>query len=302
MARIRTIKPEFWADEKLAPLDPLTRLVFLGLISQADDAGRLLDNVKLLDGLLFSETDDTCREALDTLARLSRVIRYTSESGQKIIQITKWDEHQRVDRPGKNVLPPPPAEVVTRTMVDNHSQEPREEVATPSRNTRAPTLDLGPRTMEGDQQKNADANASGAAAPQTFPHSHNEEPSPGRLMALIRDGDPETETLGLYGHSRKPPHSRTEGQDFDTITTLVGKGVKPSQIEAWVIGAAMMRDAGLLAEWCKPGESMSLGAMYLNKDGIRPFALTAEAYYHQQLERGAARTNGGMARLKVEVG
>lgn len=160
----------------------------------------------------------------------------------------------------------------------------------------------GSSSSSSSSHLSTDANASGAAAPQTFPHSHNEEPSPGRLMALVRDGDPETETLGLYGHSRKPPHSRTEGQDFDTITTLIGKGVKPSQIEAWIIGAAMMREAGLLTEWCKPGESMSLGAMYLNKDGIRPFALTAEAYYHQQLERGAAKDTRGMARLKVEVG
>ena len=29
MARIRSIKPEFWSDEKLAHQDPLTRLVFL---------------------------------------------------------------------------------------------------------------------------------------------------------------------------------------------------------------------------------------------------------------------------------
>jgi hypothetical protein len=121
-------------------------------------------------------------------------------------------------------------------------------------------------------------------------------------MALVRDGDPEVETLGLYGVSRKPPHSRTEGQDFDTIETLIDKGIKPSQVEAWIIGAAMMREAGLLAEWCKPGESMSMGAMYLNKDGIRPFALTAEAYYYQQLEQRAASNTGSMARLKIEVG
>ena len=47
MPRIRTIKPEFWSDEKLAPLPPIDQLVFLGLISLSDDFGRVLDNIKI---------------------------------------------------------------------------------------------------------------------------------------------------------------------------------------------------------------------------------------------------------------
>lgn len=134
LARIRTIKPEFWGDEKLAPLDPLTRLVFLGLISMADDAGRLLDNVKSIDGFLFPETDDTSRVALDTLARLSRISRYTVASGARIIQVANWPKHQKVDKPSTYVLPP-------------------ETVATPSRDSgetldESSRSDLGPRTVE----------------------------------------------------------------------------------------------------------------------------------------------------------
>src|SRR5712691_5641185 len=101
MARIRTLKPEFWSDEKLSRCDVLTRLVFVGLISQADDAGRLVDSVKLIDGVLFSETADTCGPALETLACLGRILRFTSSSGQSIIQIVKWREHQKVDKPSR---------------------------------------------------------------------------------------------------------------------------------------------------------------------------------------------------------
>lgn len=140
MARIRTLKPEFWADEKLSPLDPTTRLVFLGLINHADDAGRLLDNVKHLDGLIFPNTRDSCAAALDCLATLSRVCRYTSASGQRLLQLTNWDKHQKVDRPSKYVLPAP-------TLADL-SRDPHEIVATPSRESRVTTLDLGPRTED----------------------------------------------------------------------------------------------------------------------------------------------------------
>lgn len=142
MARIRTIKPEFWGDEKMAALDALTRLVFLGLISLADDRGRLLDNVKFLDGQLFPVSDDSCAEALDTLAHLSRIKRYTSESGQSLIQIVNWHRHQKVDKPSKYALPAPPG------WLDEPSPLPRESVATGSRESLAPTLDLRPRTSD----------------------------------------------------------------------------------------------------------------------------------------------------------
>lgn len=150
MARIRTIKPEFWSDEKLSVQDPVTRLVFLGLISMADDAGRLVDNVKLLDGMLFPGTDDTCREALETLAKLGRIIRYESASHQQLIQISKWKEHQKVDKPSKYVLPGPRSGAAAQTVaaakdtgtVAEPSGESREGVAKPSRS------DLGPTTTD----------------------------------------------------------------------------------------------------------------------------------------------------------
>ena len=107
MPRIRTVKPEFWSDEKLSLLDPLTRLVFLGLISMADDHGRLVDNVKLLDGQLFPNTDDSSRDSLETLSRIGRVLRYRAANGQTVLQIVNWDRHQKVTHPGKEVLPPP---------------------------------------------------------------------------------------------------------------------------------------------------------------------------------------------------
>src|SRR5688500_12487812 len=125
MARIRTIKPEFWSDEKLSVQDPLTRLVFVGLISNADDAGRLVDNVKLLDGLLFPSNDVSCAGALDTLTRLGRIQRYRSANGQCVIQIVKWRQHQKIDHPGKIVLPAPPntdgAELVVPSGGGDHA-------------------------------------------------------------------------------------------------------------------------------------------------------------------------------------
>lgn len=140
MARIRTIKPEFWHDEKLAPCDPLTRLVFLGLISAADDFGRVLDNVRVLDAFMFPETSDSVREPLANLSRMGRIQRGKTASGQRIIQIVNWDRHQKVDKPQPKMAFPEIIEVIEVTPI-------RESFANHSRTDREP---LAPHTTDPD--------------------------------------------------------------------------------------------------------------------------------------------------------
>jgi hypothetical protein len=114
MARIRTIKPEFWTDEKLSPCDPLTRLVFLGLVSLADDAGRIVDNLRYIDAQLFMNTSDSAHEPLMRLSGMGRIVRGLTASGQPIIQIANWNRHQKIQHPNlKGALP----EIVTPQAV-----------------------------------------------------------------------------------------------------------------------------------------------------------------------------------------
>lgn len=138
--RIRTVKPEFYGDEKLAPLAVIHRFVFKGLWSYADDAGRLVDSVKAIDGFLFPATADTCRESLEVLASLGVIVRYVAQSGQRLIQITNWRLHQRVDKPSSYLLPAPSDEAISRAR--------RDALATLSRDSRAGTLDLRPTTKD----------------------------------------------------------------------------------------------------------------------------------------------------------
>lgn len=166
MARIRTIKPEFWQDEKLAPLDAVTRLVFLGLIGMADDAGRVLDNVKIIDAFIFPETSDSCREALATLSRMGRVTRGVTASGQRVIQITHWADHQRVDRPNLQAALP---EIVDASEV----APPRERRANESRAPREP---LAPRPTTYDLRSTTDEQRAASERAAT-PPAAIEEPA-----------------------------------------------------------------------------------------------------------------------------
>ncbi len=131
MARIRTIKPEMFQDEKLAPMDVTTRFVFLGLIAMADDAGRVLDNCRVIDAFVFPETDDSSREALARLSRIGRIRRGKTASGQRVLEISNWSKHQKVDHPNLKQAFPELVAIVDDTEI-------RETFARDSREIREP--------------------------------------------------------------------------------------------------------------------------------------------------------------------
>lgn len=140
VSRIRTIKPEFWADEKLAPLDPATRLVFLGLISMADDTGRLLDNLKKIDAFIYPFSEDSAAASLDTLTALGRLRRGWTENGQRVIEIVGFLRHQKIDRPNYRGCLPPLLDdgATTSETFDEASTKPRrslDEASTKPRRT-----------------------------------------------------------------------------------------------------------------------------------------------------------------------
>ena len=53
MARIRTVKPEFWEDEKIGKLPIPCRLFFIGCWNFADDFGVIKSNAALLKSQIF---------------------------------------------------------------------------------------------------------------------------------------------------------------------------------------------------------------------------------------------------------
>ena len=183
MPRIRTIKPEFWSDEKLSTLGVLDRLIFLGLISLADDYGRVQDNVKIIDAFIFPNTDDTSRDSLASLEAMNRIKRGKSTNGMPIIEIISWDRHQKVDKPQpRNALPPiktlslDPFANDSRTIRDkvpNDSRISRECLANDSRPIRDCTTDQGPPTTD-----------QGPGRGSEEPEPPNDEPTSGEQPAL----------------------------------------------------------------------------------------------------------------------
>ena len=114
MARIRSIKPEFWSDRKLArALSRDARLLYIGLWNHADEHARLLGDVRLIKGAIFPYDDDldavTVARLLAQVIDSGRAIAYEVD-GDPYLWLPKLADHQRLE-PGRveSRLPVPPA-------------------------------------------------------------------------------------------------------------------------------------------------------------------------------------------------
>lgn len=93
MPRARNIKPGFFTNDELVALPFETRLLFIGLWTIADRAGRLLDRPKKIkmDVMPGDEVDvDAC---LAQLANGGFIRRYAVD-GLRIVQVVNWSKHQ----------------------------------------------------------------------------------------------------------------------------------------------------------------------------------------------------------------
>lgn len=132
MARKRMISPEIWENEGFGELSMLAKVLFIGMISQADDDGkgvlspqllkskilpydelRIADVDKALNEIghnlsagLSSETDED--KALNERGHKLSVVFYEVE-GKRYYLFENWRKWQTINRPIPSKLPNPPA-------------------------------------------------------------------------------------------------------------------------------------------------------------------------------------------------
>ena len=107
--RIRTIKPEFYKDEDLAELPPLTRILFSGLWGLADGEGRLEYRPKFIKAEVLPYDDCDVSGMLESLDATGFIVIYEIE-GRSYIEIPNFRKHQRIsgrEVQEKSTIPPP---------------------------------------------------------------------------------------------------------------------------------------------------------------------------------------------------
>lgn len=107
MARIRTIKPEFWEDEKIARLPYACRLLYIGMWNFADDYGFVKGSHSLLKSQIFPYEDNLriteVDKWIDALVKARMLVPVIcdpqhSGSGESYYVIRTFRSHQIIDK------------------------------------------------------------------------------------------------------------------------------------------------------------------------------------------------------------
>ena len=109
MPRKRMIDPSFWTDEKLGECTRDERLLFMGLISNADDEGYGRANPKLLRSSIFPYDDLRVSDLDKWLSRLGGfgLIVLYQVKGQTYYYLPNFPRYQTINRPTPSSIPKP---------------------------------------------------------------------------------------------------------------------------------------------------------------------------------------------------
>lgn len=107
MARARNIKPSFFLNEDLAEIDPLGRLLFIGLWCLADRSGRLEDRPKRIKIELLPCDACDVDVLLQALHDRGLIQRY-AVGEHRLIQVTNFAKHQSPHHQERESLLPAP--------------------------------------------------------------------------------------------------------------------------------------------------------------------------------------------------
>lgn len=129
MARIRTIKPEFWTSEQVMEITPLARLAFIAMWNFSDDRGVHPASYKTLRAEAFAGDDNI---TADTVAGLvaemqrERLVAEFESDGKRYWHVTGWAKHQKIDKPTYRHPAPPNATTYHRELAEDSASAPRE--------------------------------------------------------------------------------------------------------------------------------------------------------------------------------
>lgn len=166
MARIRTLKPDIWTDEKFALLSTGAKLLFIGAISTADDAGRIRAHPALLKATVLPLDRATPQDITKWLRELeaASMIGLYQVRGEALAQLVNWAKHQRIDNASRARSLPGPDDPEAVPQTSPRAAAVRRESPRVAANRRGSRLE-GEGEREGEEEKDQDLSGLAAAQP-----------------------------------------------------------------------------------------------------------------------------------------
>lgn len=265
MARIRSIKPEFWTSEQVMECSTSARLLFIGLWNFCDDTGRMAASSKRIKASVFPSDDFTAedvRRMLDELASNGLVEFYVVDDVE-YLRVTGW-HHQKIDRPQKSKLPEPPD--------------------TPSPNGRR-SFAVG-REGKGEDRKGRESSGGGDPSPARTPARE----APTRHEALAEPAQAAVEAAGAAA----PPIGWNSRENFDRVERRCRAALPKDWVQDLVVSPMARLEAdGLDLEREIIPVLLDLAAA--RRTPIRTWALLANTVAERVAAQRAARTAGGLS-------
>lgn len=181
MARIRSLKPEFFTDEDLAELSYAARIAFAGLWVMADGHGRMEDRPKYLKTQILPYDNEDMDALLNQLSERGFIVRYTV-NGSRFIWIPNFRKHQRItgrEADAESEFPPYEGEKIEGPEATGNQSGNNGE--TTGKQPMFHQCPGGGRERKGIGGERKGKGGEGASAPQTTPP---DEPLPSRSAPI----------------------------------------------------------------------------------------------------------------------
>lgn len=211
MARIRTVKPEFWTSEQVMECSPIARLLFVGMWNFCDDGGNHPASAKTLKAEVFPADDfstDSIQLMVDELVAQGLLMPYEAD-GKRFLHVTGW-HHQKIEKPNFKHPSPP-----DQQQPDNQSTDNNIPVADHSTTSRLP---IDP-VMEGSLREVNQTNPDGLVVAGNADDQIAEQIADAKTSTV--PNCPQQTLLDLYAEClpELPQPRAWEGQAADALRT-----------------------------------------------------------------------------------
>ena len=160
MARARNIKPGFFSNDDLADISPLGRLLFIGLWTIADKAGRMEDRPRRIKAEVLPYDDCDVDGLLNDLEKHGFITRYEHDNS-KYIQVLNFTKHQNPHVKESESQIPAPDQHSASTVQVQCNEQPKPEQAGLIPDSGFPITD----SIEKEKVKKENPDASPSAQP-----------------------------------------------------------------------------------------------------------------------------------------
>lgn len=245
--RIRTVKPEFWTDEKTGTLSLPAALLFLAMFNLADDKGRLRGVPSLLKAQAFPYRPEIDIEAALSELLGRKLVRPYKVGGQSYLEIVNFLKHQVINKPSKKKLLPGPqaGETIEQSehlgspteILHEHYGSVQLALTEPSGST---TPRKG-REGKGKERKGKELNTLSPQKPATSeqPSKSSEKEKTDKREAAEFYKSLKTALEASYKQKRGEDYLFAHGKDGNALKRLLGSFTPETILERWERGLGL---------------------------------------------------------------